>query len=102
MENNYKVICLDNFNDYYNTRIKEDNIAESLKNKKFTLVKGGILNKECLKDIFSENNIHKIIHLAALAGVRLSLQKTYKFEIFNLGNSKTIKLRNLINTLKMS
>ena len=71
--NNYKVICLDNFNDYYDPLIKKDNIADSLKNKNFTLIKGDILDKECLENIFSENNIHKVVHLAAIAGVRPSL-----------------------------
>ena len=73
LENDYNVICLDNFNDYYDLRIKEDNIAESLKDKNFTLVKGDILDKGCLKNVFSRYNIDKIIHLAALAGVRPSL-----------------------------
>ena len=73
LENNYKVICLDNFNDYYDPRIKKDNIGNSLKNKNFIFVKGDILDKECLENIFSKNNIHKIIHLAAIAGVRPSL-----------------------------
>lgn len=110
LENNYKVICLDNFNDYYNPRIKEDNIADSLKNKNFTLVKGDVLDKECLKNIFSENNIHKIVHLAAIAGVRPSLinpqeyvdvdikgtvnllevAKKYKVEQFIFGSSSSV------------
>jgi len=73
LENNYKVICLDNFNDYYDPRIKKDNIAGSLKNKNFTLVKGDILDKECLENVFSKHNIKKVVHLAAIAGVRPSL-----------------------------
>jgi len=79
LENDYKVICLDNFNNYYDPRIKEDNIAESLKNKNFALVKGDILDKESLENIFSKDNIHKIVHLAAIAGVRPSLMKPQKY-----------------------
>ena len=110
LEDNYNVICLDNFNDYYDPRIKEDNIAESLKNKNFTLVKGDILDEECLENIFSENNIHKIVHLAAIAGVRPSLMnpqeyvdvdikgtvnllgvaKKYKIEQFIFGSSSSV------------
>jgi len=79
LENNYNVICLDNFNDYYDPKIKEDNIAESLKNKNFTLVKGDILDKGFLENVFSKYNIDKIIHLAALAGVRPSLIEPQKY-----------------------
>ena len=79
LENDYNVICLDNFNDYYDPRIKKDNIANSLKSKNFTLVKGDILDKECLENIFSKNNIHKIVHLAAIAGVRPSLMNPQEY-----------------------
>ena len=73
LENDYNVICVDSFNDYYDPRIKGDNIADSLKNKNFTLVKGDILDKECLDSIFFEYDIHKVVHLAAIAGVSSSL-----------------------------
>jgi len=76
---NYNVICLDNFNDYYDPRIKKDNIADSLKNKNFTLVKGDILDKGFLENVFSKYSIDKIIHLAALAGVRPSLIEPQKY-----------------------
>ena len=73
LENDYNVICVDSFNDYYDPRIKGDNIADSLKNKNFTLVRGDILDKECLDSIFSKYDIHKVVHLAAIAGVSSSL-----------------------------
>jgi len=79
LKENYSVICLDNFNDFYDPKIKEDNIADSLKNKNFTLVKGDILDKECLESIFSKNNIHKVVHLAAIAGVRPSLMNPQNY-----------------------
>ena len=79
LENDYKVICLDNFNNYYDPKIKEDNIAESLKNKNFALVKGDILDKEFLENVFSKYNIDRVIHLAAVAGVRPSLVAPNKY-----------------------
>ena len=79
LENNYKVICLDNFNDYYDPRIKKDNIGNSLKNRNFIFVKGDILDKECLDSIFSKYDIYKIVHLAAIAGVRPSLMNPQEY-----------------------
>lgn len=73
LKENYNVICLDDFNDFYNPKIKEDNIADALKLRNFTLIRGDILDRALLEDIFSKNKIDKIIHLAAIAGVRPSL-----------------------------
>jgi len=68
----HKVICFDNFNSFYNPKIKEDNIKELKNSSDFLLVKGDILDKDLLREIFSRNQISKIVHLAALPGVRTS------------------------------
>jgi UDP-glucuronate 4-epimerase len=79
LKENYNVICLDNFNDFYDPKIKEDNIADTLKLRNFTLVRGDILDRELLENIFCKYDIGKIIHLAAIAGVRPSLIEPQKY-----------------------
>jgi len=79
LKENYEVVCLDNFNDFYNPKIKEDNITDLLKYKNFILVRGDILDVKLLEKIFVENKIDKIIHLAAIAGVRPSLVAPTKY-----------------------
>jgi len=79
LEEDYKVICLDNFNDFYEPKIKEANVASALKHKNFTLVRGDILDREFLEDVFSKYDIDKVIHLAAIAGVRPSLVTPTKY-----------------------
>ncbi len=74
----HEVVCLDNFNDYYNPKIKEDNVSHLKKDENFTLVRGDILDVRTLESIFS-NKIKKIIHLAAIAGVRPSLVTPEKY-----------------------
>lgn len=69
----YKVICLDNFSNFYDPRLKEDNIKEIKKNPAFGLIRGDILNIGLLERIFLQNKISKIVHLAAIAGVRQSI-----------------------------
>jgi len=75
----WKVICLDNFNTFYSPKIKEDNIKNLKQSSDFLLVKGDILDRSLLEKIFSENKISKIIHLAALAGVRTSFAVPAKY-----------------------
>jgi len=79
LKEGYEVICLDNFNDFYDPRIKEDNISDALKHKNFILIRGDILDKELLDDIFHKYDVDKIVHLAAIAGVRPSLVAPTKY-----------------------
>jgi len=76
---NCQVICLDNFNNFYDPRLKEDNLKGILKNSNFTLIRGDILDKNLLENIFSKNNISKIVHLAAIAGVRQSIGDPFSY-----------------------
>ena len=74
-----QVICLDNFNNFYNPALKEDNVKELKENSNFTLVRGDILDKDLLEKIFSENVISKIVHLAAIPGVRQSVKDPFSY-----------------------
>lgn len=73
LELNYKVICLDNFNDYYSPLIKRNNILKVMLNHDYTLVEGDIRDSYLLMNLFRNYNITTVIHLAALAGVRNSI-----------------------------
>lgn len=89
-DKNYFVICLDNFNDYYDPRIKEDNIKSLLKYKNFKLIKADILDKEKMRQLFQRHKIDKIIHLAARAGVRPSLQNPKLYHDVNISGTKNL------------
>lgn len=69
-----EVILLDNFNDYYDPTLKRDRLANVLKEKNFALYEGDIRDSELLERIFDKESIDKVIHLAAMAGVRSSLK----------------------------
>ncbi len=69
-----EVIIIDNFNDYYDVSLKEENIAQHKDNTKHKVYRIDIEDKEALKKVFEENKIDKIVHLAGRAGVRPSLE----------------------------
>jgi UDP-glucuronate 4-epimerase len=79
LSHGYKVINIDNFNSYYDPAIKRRNIFDVILNSNYILYEGDILDKELLKKIFESNKIDKIIHLAAMAGVRNSLSDPLKY-----------------------
>jgi len=80
----HNIICIDNFNDFYDPKIKEDNLANIINNKRFKLFPIDILDKKKINKIFLENNIDLVIHLAARAGVRPSIANAELYEIVNV------------------
>ncbi len=74
LKENNSVICLDNFSDYYNPNLKEDNIKDILDNENFQLVRGDILNQNLLLKTIKDNSVEYVFHLAAQPGVRFSVQ----------------------------
>ena len=94
-----KVICIDNFNDYYDPSIKKKNIKSFLKNKNFKLYKIDILDKKELIKIFKKNKIDKIVHLAARAGVRPSLIDPQLYNEINVTGTLNLCWEKLIKNI---
>lgn len=69
-----EVIGLDEFNDYYDPAIKRQNIASALRNPRFQLHEADICDEAGLRTIFETVRPEVVVHLAARAGVRPSLQ----------------------------
>ncbi len=76
IERGDQVVLVDNFNDYYDPKLKEDRIKVFLKDYKgkFKLYRGDIRDKKFLERVFKKERPDKIVHLAAMAGVRYSLE----------------------------
>jgi len=81
-----KVICLDNFDSFYDSTIKIRNV-EGVKKKSpelFELVTGDIRNPEHLKGVFQKSKIDLVVHLAARAGVRPSISDPLLYQDVNI------------------
>ena len=85
-----KVIALDNFCDFYNPTIKENNVKELIKNSNFKLYRNDIRDRESVKKIFEENNIDIVMHLAAMAGVRPSIENPVLYQDVNCMGTQNI------------
>jgi UDP-glucuronate 4-epimerase len=79
LDEGHTVIGVDNFNAYYDPRIKEDRTAILARHKDFHLYRGDLENLELIKEIFGAWPIDKVCHLAAQAGVRYSLVNPYAY-----------------------
>ena len=81
-----KVICLDNFDSFYDPNIKIKNV-EGVKKKfpeLFELVTVDIRNPDHLKGILQKNQIDIVVHLAARAGVRPSISDPLLYQDVNI------------------
>ena len=84
------VIVIDNFNDYYSTTLKEKNIKHNLDNKNYKLYRGDICDKNLLSKIFEENQIDVVVHIAASAGVRPSIENPLSYVKNNIEGTVNI------------
>ena len=83
LEQGDNVICVDNFDPYYDRNIKENNISEHRKHDKYQLVEEDIRNLDALHEKINED-IDVIVHLAAKAGVRPSVKDPVGFQEVNV------------------
>jgi UDP-glucuronate 4-epimerase len=83
----HNIVCLDNFDSFYDPAIKRRNLEEirAIKgNGAFHLVEGDIRDAGLLEDLFRGSSFDLVIHLAARAGVRPSLEQPLLYEEVNV------------------
>jgi UDP-glucuronate 4-epimerase len=80
------VVGLDNLNDYYDPGRKRANLAEvaTAHGNAFTFVQGDIRDRGLVARLFAERAFDAVVHLAAMAGVRVSLEDPYLYYDVNL------------------
>ena len=101
--NDYEVLGLDSLNEYYDVNLKYARLEELKKNRNFQFQKINISNTDEVIKAFKEFSPNIVIHLAAQAGVRYSLENPYEYVDSNimaflniLEASKEISLSHLV------
>ncbi|HEY5649426.1 MAG TPA: GDP-mannose 4,6-dehydratase [Nitrospiria bacterium] len=82
-----RVVCLDNFDSFYDPAIKRANISDMLSHERFSLVEGDIRDEATVASVFEKNAIDSVFHAAARAGVRPSIQKPILYNDVNLNGT---------------
>ncbi len=78
-----RVTVLDDFNDFYDPARKRRNVAPLLERPDYRLVEGDIRDEALVDQLFAEGKFDGVVHLAARAGVRPSLQEPVLYEDVN-------------------
>ncbi len=89
LNKSYEIVCIDNFDDYYNPSIKHKNIKQALEQPNFSLIVEDIKNTNSLLTKLT-GKFDAIIHLAAKAGVRYSIKNPIGYEEINVQGTKSI------------
>ncbi len=83
LSENNEVVCLDNFNNFYDPGLKRRNIEKAFWSSRYTLINGDILDEDLLDKVFSDP-FDVVVHLAAYAGVRPSIEWPEIYEKVNI------------------
>jgi UDP-glucuronate 4-epimerase len=78
------VIGLDNINAYYDPALKEARLAVLRNHKRFSFEKADLTERARLFDLFTQHKFSRVIHLAAQAGVRHSIDHPHDYASANL------------------
>ncbi|MEJ2643989.1 MAG: NAD-dependent epimerase [Gammaproteobacteria bacterium] len=84
LERGDEVYGIDNLNDYYDVTLKEARLARLQDNPNFTFEKLDIVDRDGIGRLFKENRFDAVMHLAAQAGVRYSIENPYSYIDCNL------------------
>ena len=74
-----EVVGLDNLNDYYSVQLKQDRLARLTPHPGFRFVKLDVADRAGMAELFARERVDRVIHLAAQAGVRYSLQNPHAY-----------------------
>jgi len=74
-----EVVGIDNLNDYYEPSLKRDRLKNLSSYEKFINVELDIADKDGIDNLFKKHEPERVIHLAAQAGVRYSLENPYSY-----------------------
>ncbi len=85
----HRVIAFDNFDSFYGRDVKLRNLAQALEHPNFTLVEGDIRDADAVGAL-SHVGINAIVHLAALAGVRPSIEEPARYYDVNVMGTQVL------------
>ncbi|WP_111640044.1 NAD-dependent epimerase [Marinomonas shanghaiensis] len=90
LEAGHDVVGLDSLNAYYLPVLKQHRLAQLLPYENFRFVKLDLADREGMAQLFAEEQFQRVIHLAAQAGVRYSLEAPFEYVDSNLVGMMTI------------
>ncbi|MFZ4738719.1 MAG: NAD-dependent epimerase/dehydratase family protein [Bradymonadia bacterium] len=96
----HTLLGLDNFNDFYDPAIKRRNVESARAHPAFELVEGDILDAPLLEALFARFRPDRVVHLAAWAGVRPSIERPALYQKVNVEGTTNLLERCRLDGVK--
>ncbi len=84
------LVCLDNFNDYYDPRLKRKNAETLRKLASVSIVEGDFCDVDFAHELFAAHKVEQVVHLGAYAGVRISVERPAIYQHTNVGGTLSL------------
>jgi UDP-glucuronate 4-epimerase len=84
LERGDEVVGFDSLNDYYDPALKDARLAQLRPFERFTFIRGNVADRQAMEQLFTEHKPRRVVHLAAQAGVRYSLENPHAYAESNL------------------
>lgn len=84
LERGDEVVGIDNLNDYYEVSLKDARLAQLTSRQGFRFIRMDIADRKAMTSLFEDEGFDKVVHLAAQAGVRYSLENPHAYADSNL------------------
>jgi UDP-glucuronate 4-epimerase len=81
------IVCIDNFNDYYDPALKRANAETISRFDNVTMIEGDFCEMESMAQLFSDWDVTRVVHLGAYAGVRISVERPAIYQQTNVGGT---------------
>lgn len=78
------IICLDNFNDYYDPALKRANVQGFSSDSRVRIVEADLCDDKAMQRMFAQEKVTHVVHLGAYAGVRRSVEEPLLYERNNV------------------
>jgi UDP-glucuronate 4-epimerase len=79
LERGDTVVGVDNLNDYYDVRLKEARLSRLMPHARFRFARLDLADRAGIEKLFAEERPERVVHLAAQAGVRASIEKPHLY-----------------------
>lgn len=90
LQNGFRVIGVDNLNDYYDPKLKRDRLAILQRYEHFSLHEIDLADRTSTRQLFEDHFFDRVIHLAAQAGVRYSIENPHAYIDANINGTMNI------------
>nr|WP_314688992.1 NAD-dependent epimerase [uncultured Pantoea sp.] len=80
----HQVVGIDNLNDYYDVSLKQARLDQILPHPAFTFIEMDLADRQAISSLFEQHAFERVIHLAAQAGVRYSIDNPHAYADANL------------------